>query len=280
MRFVHHPDARAFLDRALPWLMEAEAEHNLVLGIARSRADGDPPGTEPAWFATVEEDGQVLGAAFRTPPHMLGLTRMPAGGVPLVTRMAAEAFPEIPGVVGPEEVVEPCVAMWAASHPVLPRLEMRMGIYVVEAVRPPARAVPGRMRPAETWEVAELIPWMEGFEADTGILSTGAADTVQRLVAARALYLWEVDDAPVSMAGASGATPNGVRVGYVYTSPEKRGQGYAAALTAALSQFLLDEGRRFCFLYTNLADPVSNGLYRRLGYELVAHATAYRFDAA
>ncbi|HSG49348.1 MAG TPA: GNAT family N-acetyltransferase, partial [Longimicrobiales bacterium] len=142
------------------------------------------------------------------------------------------------------------------------------------------RAVAGRMRVAETWEAAALIPWMEGFEEDTGIFSTGAADTLRRLVEARALFVWEVEDAPVSMAGVSGNTPNGVRVGYVYTPPEHRGRGYAGALTAALSQFLLDEGRRFCFLYTNLADPVSNGIYRRLGYELVANATAYRFDAA
>jgi predicted GNAT family acetyltransferase len=80
------------------------------------------------------------------------------------------------------------------------------------------------------------------------------------------------------MAAASGSTPNGVRVGYVYTPPPLRGRGYAAAVTAALSLLLLESGRRFCFLYTNLADPVSNGIYRRLGYVQVSDATAFRFD--
>jgi hypothetical protein len=43
---------------------------------------------------------------------------------------------------------------------------------------------------------------------------------------ARGLYLW-VDGAPVSMAGYTGPTPHGIRVGPVYTPPELRGRGYA-----------------------------------------------------
>lgn len=280
MRFVAHPSARAFLDRALPWLLASEAENNLILGLALARAQGDPPGEDPAWFATVEDRGEVLGAAFRTPPHMLGLTRMPPEAVPLVTRMAAETFDAVPGVVGPSEPVEACVEIWAASHPVRPRLEMRMGIYALEKVIPPVRAVPGGMRPAHPSESPGLVAWMEGFERDTGILSTGAEGTVRRMVEAGDLYLWRVGGTPVAMAAASGTTPNGVRVGYVYTPPEARGRGYASALTAALSRSLLDAGRRFCFLYTNLADPVSNGIYRRLGYVQVSDAAAYRFDPA
>lgn len=280
MRFVAHPSARAFLDRALPWLLEAEAENNLVLGLALARRDREPPGEEPAWFATVEEEDRILGAAFRTPPHMLGLTPLPAGAVPLVVRMASETFPAIPGVVGPEEAAETCAGLWAASHPVRPRLEMRMGIYALEEPIPPARPVPGAMRLVEGWEAAAFIPWMEGFERDTGIFSTGASDTVRRLADAGALVVWEVDETPVCMAGASGTTPNGIRVGYVYTPPAHRGRGYAGALTAALSRSLLDGGRRFCFLYTNLADPVPNAIYRRIGYRLVARAASWRFDPA
>lgn len=278
MRFLAHPSPRAFLDRALPWLLEAEAENNLILGLALARAEGDPSGSEPSWFATVEDGDRVLGAAFRTPPHMLGLTPMPAGAVPLVARMASEAFPAVPGVVGPEEAAEACAELWAACHPVRPRLEMRMGIYALEEVVPPSRSVPGAMRPVEGWEAAAFISWMEGFEKDTGIFSTGADDTVRRLADAEALFIWEVDDAPVAMAGASGTTPHGIRVGYVYTPPAHRGMGYASALTAALSRHLLERGYRFCFLYTNLADPIPNAIYRRIGYQLVARAASWRFD--
>ncbi|MDT8342621.1 MAG: GNAT family N-acetyltransferase [Longimicrobiales bacterium] len=149
-------------------------------------------------------------------------------------------------MVGPEEEEAAATDLWAATHPVRARLEMRMGIYALEAVTPPRRAAPGRMRAARPDEWMALTPWMEG--------------------------------SPVAMAGVSGTTPHGARVGYVYTPPDRRGRGYAGALTAALSRRLLEGGRRFCFLYTNLADPVSNRIYRRLGYGLVTRAAAYRFD--
>ena len=68
------------------------------------------------------------------------------------------------------------------------------------------------------------------------------------------------------MALSSGTTPNGIRVGYVYTPPAFRSRGYATAIVSSLSQRLLETGHRFCFLYTDLANPVSNKIYEQIGY--------------
>jgi predicted GNAT family acetyltransferase len=95
----------------------------------------------------------------------------------------------------------------------------------------------------------------------------------------RRFWLWEDGGAPVSLVGGGSRTPNGVRIGPVYTPPEQRGRGYASSLTAAVSQRLLDEGRRFCFLYTNLANPTSNRIYLTIGYRPVADALMVAFDA-
>jgi predicted GNAT family acetyltransferase len=95
--------------------------------------------------------------------------------------------------------------------------------------------------------------------------------------------LWEDEGEPVSFAGWGGRTPNGIRVGPVYTPPELRGRGYATAVTAELSQGLLDGrlfdgGRQFCFLYTDLANPTSNAIYERIGYRRVAESAEVLFD--
>ena len=66
----------------------------------------------------------------------------------------------------------------------------------------------------------------------------------------------------------------------MYTPPELRGRGYASACVAALSARELDEGRRFCFLYTDLSNPVSNAIYQRIGYTPVSDVVDYRFEAA
>jgi hypothetical protein len=63
--------------------------------------------------------------------------------------------------------------------------------------------------------------------------------------------------------------PNGIRIGPVYTPPELRRRGYASAVTAATSQAELDKGRRFIFLFTDLANPTANKIYQAIGYEPV-----------
>ena len=80
------------------------------------------------------------------------------------------------------------------------------------------------------------------------------------------IALWEDGGEPVSLAGFGSPTPNGIRIGPVYTPPQLRGRGYASALTAHVSQAQLDAGRAFCFLYTDLANPTSNKIYVDIGY--------------
>ena len=64
----------------------------------------------------------------------------------------------------------------------------------------------------------------------------------------------------------------------MYTPPELRGRGYATALVAQLSSQLLAEGRRFCFLYTDLANPTSNAIYERIGYVRVCESAEIAFS--
>ena len=95
--------------------------------------------------------------------------------------------------------------------------------------------------------------------------------------AARELRRWVDEGAPVSFSGYGGLTPNGIRIGPVYTPPELRRRGYASALVAELTKRLLDGGRKFCFLFTDLANPTSNSIYQRVGYEPVSDADQWVF---
>jgi len=95
----------------------------------------------------------------------------------------------------------------------------------------------------------------------------------------RTAYLWVDDGRPVSLAGAGGLTPNGIRIGPVYTPPELRGRGYASNVVAALSQHQLDRGRTFVFLFTDLANPTANKIYQDIGYEPVIDIDEYNFRA-
>jgi hypothetical protein len=49
-------------------------------------------------------------------------------------------------------------------------------------------------------------------------------------------------------------------------------------VTAGASQRALDQGVRFCFLYTDLANPTSNSIYQRIGYAPVCDVMDWTFE--
>ena len=67
------------------------------------------------------------------------------------------------------------------------------------------------------------------------------------------------------MATANKETPEYTCISWVYTAPEARCRGYAAALVAHISRLILESGKT-PFLYTDLANPCSNRAYANVGF--------------
>ncbi|MGW0659232.1 GNAT family N-acetyltransferase [Streptodolium elevatio] len=67
-------------------------------------------------------------------------------------------------------------------------------------------------------------------------------------------------------------------IGPVYTPPEHRGRGYGAAVTAARTEAALAAGADEVLLFTDLANPTSNSIYRKIGYEPVEDRVILTFD--
>jgi predicted GNAT family acetyltransferase len=87
-------------------------------------------------------------------------------------------------------------------------------------------------------------------------------------------WLWE-DGEPVSYSGHTDLPGVGSRIGPVYTPPAFRGRGYATRLVAELSSARLGLGDPACFLFTDLANPISNGIYAKIGYVKLCEAEEY-----
>ena len=285
MDVVRLDDAAAFLTEAEPSLLADEARHNLILGIAGTIRD--TPDLYPLrslWL--VRDGGEVVAAALRTPPYNLILAQ-PRSAPALAALAEAVAGEELPGVTGTEPEVEEFAELWSRHSGVAGRVNMRQGVYALEQVEP-LSAVPGSARVATDDDRVLALRWWIAFgeealhEGGPGRERAEASVDHKLSSPTSGLLLWEDGGEPVSVAGWGGPTPNGIRVGPVYTPPELRGRGYATALTAELSQRLLDGrlyegGRRFCFLYTDLANQTSNAIYERIGYRRVAESAEIVF---
>ena len=137
------------------------------------------------------------------------------------------------------------------------------------------------MRPYAEPDRELALRWLDAFGTEAlpdSHPGSAAGALAHRLEDPEGGYVFWEDSEPVCIAGFGGSTPNGVRIGPVYTPPELRGRGYGSALTAALTQQLLDGGRRFCFLFTDLANPTSNSIYQRIGYRPVSDVDLWSFE--
>ncbi len=261
-------EAAAYSRHVQPWLIEREAEHNILLGILPKLSSGTHEFEPPVYLASIERDGRVCGCAFRTPPYKLGVTTIPAEAVELVVEDVARVYTTLPAVLGREEDAGRVAEAWSRRAATGWRFGSRQRIHRLDALIEPAVVPPGALRAARDDERALVVAWLDAFVEDTGIGGAGGAAIANVLFAERQAFLWD-NRGPKALVGVPGFTPNGARVGYVYTPPAERGRGYATAATAALSRQLLDSGRRFCVLFTDLANPISNRIYARLGYRPV-----------
>jgi uncharacterized protein len=281
VRVERHPDVATFLAGAGGFLVDREAEHNLILGLSSTLArDPLAYGSEP-YLATVEEDGRVVAAALRTPPHNLVLSESDEDGVwAAFAADAADADASLGGVLGPLGGVGNFVEAWRRLTGVSARRSRSQRVYRISDVAAVDDA-PGTMRAYDEPDRPLALAWLEAFfEEEFGSEGVeGAERTLEHRLSDPhgGVVLWD-DGGPVSLAGFGGPTPNGIRVGPVYTPPGVRRRGYATALVAELTRSLLAGGRRFCFLFTDLANPTSNSIYLRIGYEPVADVEEWRFE--
>jgi predicted GNAT family acetyltransferase len=283
MRVRRFDDAETFREVATSYLTRDEARHNLVLGISSTLVQ--TPDLYPVFDLWVVSEGDdVTAVAVRTPPLNLVLAQPTTDAAleALVDRLLSEGQ-DLPGVVAATPELDAFVGAWTAARDVDATIVFRHGIYELREVMavPPAT---GRSRRVTPKDRDRAIAWALAF-ADEVLPEETDRERHVRLVDARlgatedaGLWIWEDDGEPVSISGYGGSTPHGIRIGPVYTPPERRGRGYATSLVAEQSRWLLGTGRSLCFLYTDLDNPTSNALYRRIGYRMIAEAKEVRFD--
>jgi len=269
-----------FYKRTASFLLQREGEHNLILGISAILMHYPERIEKPPYLAAVEHQGHIVAAALMTPPYSLIVSYVTAeDALPLIARDAYTEYKSLRGVVSSTPFSEHFAQEWQRVSGHSYRLGMAERIYQLEQVTP-VTGVPGHIRKAAEKDRKLLFRWLADFNEEAlGDTDTSGLDSlVDRYLSfeTQGMYIWE-NGQPVSMAAYNRPTPNGICVQAVYTPPMLRGKGYASACVAALSKLLLDEGRKYCFLYTDLANPTSNHIYQAIGYQPICNAAVYRF---
>ena len=280
MKLQRYENPSDFYKAVEAFLLENEAANNLALGVTRGLMNASEVSNPPPYLATIQHDERIIASIIRTPPAKIILSALPDIDemIPLIVDELYKVFKLLPGVLGPKAESLAFAEAWYAFSRQPYALNRAERIYQLENVIP-VTGVGGSLRRARGSDRKLLVKWIVAFHdetSETGIVRAKRIIDSSLKFEGRGLYIWE-DEKPVSLVGFAGPTPNGIRIGPVYTPPEHRRRGYASAGTAALSQMLLDEGRKYCFLFTDLDNPTSNHIYQEIGYTPVCDIDEYKF---
>src|SRR6476619_2848435 len=102
-----------FYNRAAPFLLEREGEHNLILGLCAVLMRNPPRIEQQPYLATVEDRGRVVAAALMTPPNNLVLSYMKdAEAITLIASHVYSRYETLHGVVSSTPFSEQFAAEW------------------------------------------------------------------------------------------------------------------------------------------------------------------------
>ncbi|MZF89720.1 GNAT family N-acetyltransferase [Streptomyces sp. SID5643] len=274
-------DLDDFLTRAGAFLRSRPALHTVPLTVTENlRTRGRSVyGQGAPEFGVLERGGEVRASFFRTPPHWLNVTALtPEEADALAARLAALGR-SLPGVNAESGTATAFAAAWQRHTGAAAALRQRQRLYRLGTLSEPGPVPPGRPRVAVESDRERLRRWHDEFgEAVGGGTVRDSAEWVQARIDSGSITFWETPDGtPVAMAGTSPRVAGQVRVTTVYTPARFRGRGYAGAATAEVSRAALAAGADEVLLFTDLANPTSNGLYQRIGYRPVADFEVYDF---
>ncbi|OBA58996.1 hypothetical protein A5780_00820 [Nocardia sp. 852002-20019_SCH5090214] len=259
--------------RAGDCLARDPLRHTVIATMLRNCAAGAI--TVDPVFAMVCEGDTVLGVAMNTPGYGAYLGDIPATAA---TGLAAALFDRDPAVVaveGDPHSASEFAVHWQRLSGIAFRPQWTTRLYRLGELRIPA--VPGRVRRAGEFDTDVCVRLAERMRREEDIGPDPRA--VPDRIAAGQWWLWEDEGAAVSVVAHQRRAYGWTRIGPVYTPPEFRRRGYAAAATAQVSKVLRDSGSQVC-LFADLANPTSNKIYQEIGYLPVGDFPRFVFGAS
>jgi predicted GNAT family acetyltransferase len=270
------PDPATFLDATRPFLLTDALANGVLLRVSNRYVQFPAPDDDNLWGWVTDAADEVVLATMHTPPHFVALSV----GSPDAARQLAHELAAIgrdpAGCLGALDTAAAFQDEWTTLAAVTSGVHVDMFSLTCEKVIEPPRPAGGTRR--ATLDDKPLVEaWSDAFITELELVE-GPMTGLDQALADGVHWLWEVEGQPVCWLADRPAEPHFAHIGPVYTPPQHRRKGYAAALTYEATKYYLDQGR-IGTLYTDAANPTSNGVYESVGYVRVGRAIEYKFTA-
>lgn len=285
MKARFYEDIEEFYHLAFPFLMKREVENNLLLAILKSlKKKIQAYGSEKPLLFALSEHNEIKLIVLRTPPHDL-LISYPSDldTIDILVEELINRKEELPGVLSFKDAAEKFAYLWCEKNSLTLQILRKERIYQLEDVSKETIGDNQFSVASKSFQPI-VLKWAKEMMKEA-LLEISKDEIEQNITHFKAefeddnssFYLLYDDNEPVSMARKAGKTPNGNFVNFVYTPPSLRRRGYATECVAKLSKQLLEEGNTYCFLFTDLSNPISNSIYQKVGYRPVIDELHFKF---
>lgn len=288
MQVDFYTDATQFLAVAGEYLA-ADPVRLSVLATNAERGAALPPEPVdwPRWFALVRDDESIVGVAMRTHPagdHSVWVGGQSQESVEALVGALLARGEIVLAANGELPTVQQFAEAMAKAAGGVAVQDVPTRLWEAPVVKWPQRPT-GSLREATVDDVDQLLPLLAGFMAQAAEQASRplhpgeafvatAEDVRAQLKVGRRYLIWGVDGQIAHVTGINVPAFGSARIAPVLTPKPFRGNGYAAWVVATAAQQILDAGLLPC-LYTDVTNPVSNGVYARIGFEALADSAEY-----
>ena len=284
MKVESYIDLNLYLQAVEEYLLKNEVKNNLPIGILYSLKDAEEDKTKDLFFSRVVDDNKNILLAIMTPPQNLIIVGedndKTTEAIKALIEYLSDNTIDIPGVIGEKILAEKFKKQWLIMRESEVELFMAQRIFKLTNLNQ-VEIASGLFRRVKLDDLEIIKDWYISFNQESlskKIDEEKARNHVRKAIESGRYYGWEKECRLVSIASRARNTKNAVAVNFVYTPEEYRGNGYATSTVAKLSQELLNEGYKYCCLFTDLANPTSNSIYKKIGYEPIADYLVYNFS--
>ncbi|URN00528.1 GNAT family N-acetyltransferase [Actinomadura madurae] len=270
-------DVEKFRARAGGFLRADPVRNTVALTVIEAMRKQGPALYEGALFGWWPRDGRVAATVLWAGANPPMLSAMPDGAARDLADALAARGATVRGANGAPRAAEVFAGAWTARTGTASRVVMRQRLYRLGKLEAPDPAPGGAARVAGDADRDLVLDWFAAFHRDVGEHGEVNTAMVDGRLRAGGVLLWEAGGRPVAMAGRTPAVGGMARVAPVYTPAGHRRRGYGAAVTAAATRDAQDAGAADVVLFTDLGNPTSNSVYRRLGYRPVEDRVVLAF---
>lgn len=260
-------DPEKYVAEAGEFLRADPVGNTVPLGIIENlRVQGaDAFGDDPlfGWWRSADA---VRGAFLQTGSFPLVLSALPEGAAAELAVVLADLGVTLRGVNGSAPAARAFATGWQERTGVAAQVLMRQRLFRLDWLAMPDPLPEGGWRLATAADHDLVHAWFVAFEEEAGGVGGVSSRLIRDRIGYGGVLLWEAGGPPVSLAGRTRVASGMCRIGPVYTPVEHRQRGYGAAVTAVLTREALSAGADHVVLFTDVANPTSNAIYRRLGY--------------